>query len=171
MQISVWGRFSALGVLVAGVIFALDQLSKTWIVQMFWPEQGCDPFVNRCRYEVLPFMDFTMAWNTGISYGLLAGHGELGRWLLIVFSVVAVVGFFFWLAQAERKLLALSIGLIIGGAAGNLVDRLVYGAVADFVSLHSFGFYWYIFNVADVAIVAGAAGLLYEVIMAPTKSP
>ena len=171
MQISVWGRFSAFGLFVAGAIFVLDQLSKTWIVQVFWPAFGCDPFVDRCRYEVLPFMDFTMAWNTGISYGLLAGHGELGRWLLIVFSVVAVVGFFFWLAQAERKLLALSIGLIIGGAAGNLVDRLVYGAVADFVSLHSFGFYWYIFNVADVAIVAGAVGLLYEVIMAPTKSP
>ena len=171
MQVSVWGRFSALGLLVAGVIFVLDQLSKAWIVQLFWPAQGCNPFLDRCRYEVLPFLDFIIAWNTGISYGLLSGNGELGRWLLIGFSLAAVLGFFFWLAQADRRLLALSIGLIIGGAAGNVIDRLVYGAVADFVSLHGFGFYWYIFNVADIAIVAGAAGLLYEVILSPTKSP
>jgi len=170
---SVWGRFSALGVCIALVTLILDQLSKYWVLFHFWPANGCDPFKTahlfQCRVEILPFMDFTMAWNTGISYGLLAGHGNLGRWLLIIFSLLAIIGFCLWLAKAERRFLALSIGLIVGGAAGNLIDRVLYGAVADFVSLHGFGYYWYIFNVADVAIVAGAVGLLYEMVIVPTK--
>ena len=173
MKILVWGHYSAFGLLVAFVTFTLDQLSKYWIVHQFWPSHGCDPFnhakLYTCRFEVLPFMDFTMAWNTGISYGLLSGNGQLGWILLILFSLLAVLGFCVWLANVEYRLLALSIGLVIGGALGNVVDRVVYGAVADFVSLHGFGFYWYIFNIADVAIVAGAAGLLYELVIRPTK--
>lgn len=164
---SFWGRFTGYGLLVALVVFVLDFASKYWVVKIFWPENGCDPFnvaqASHCRVEILPFIDFTMAWNTGISYGLFAGNGGLGRHLLILFTVVAIIGFFIWLSRCSQKILALSIGLIMGGALGNGIDRVIYGAVADFVSLHGFGFYWYIFNVADVAIVAGAAGLLYEI--------
>ncbi len=170
---SIWGRFSALGLLIALVTLILDQASKYWVLYQFWPTHGCDPFEKtglfQCRVEILSFMDFTMAWNTGISYGLLANNGDLGRWLLIGFSVLAIIGFCVWLAKAEGRLLALSIGLIVGGAMGNVIDRVFYEAVADFVSLHGFGYYWYIFNVADVAIVAGALGLLYEMVIVPTK--
>ena len=169
------GPYVSVASLVAGIIFVADQLSKYWVVQLFWPARGCDPFnkvhLFECRAEIFPFMDFTMAWNTGISYGLLAQDSDLGRWLLTLFSIVAAIGFFVWLWRVEQRFLALAIGLIIGGALGNAVDRAVYGAVADFVSLHGFGYYWYIFNVADVAIVAGAAGLLYEMVIRPTKSP
>ena len=175
MTFSVWGRYSGFGLLIALITFLADQLSKYWIVQIFWPQTGCDPLnfakAHFCSYRVTPFMDFTMAWNTGISYGLLAQDSDWGRWLLTLFSIIAAIGFFVWLWRVEQRFLALAIGLIIGGALGNAVDRVVYGAVADFVSLHGFGYYWYIFNVADVAIVAGAAGLLYEMVLRPTKLP
>ncbi len=154
------------GLLLAAVTFLLDQLSKYWVVHLFWPGQGCEPLnkavAYKCHYVVTPFMDLTMAWNTGISYGLLANYGLTGQILLIAFSVLAVIGFTIWLSRSNSLLLAISIALVIGGAAGNAVDRVLYEAVADFVSLHAFGFFWYIFNLADVAIVAGAAGLMYD---------
>lgn len=161
------------GLILALVIFVLDQLSKYWVVHLFWPGQGCQPLEKaiayKCHYTVTPFMDLTMAWNTGISYGLLSDYGVTGRVLLIAFSLVAIIGFSIWLMRAQSLLLALSIGLVIGGAAGNAVDRVLYEAVADFVSLHAFGFYWYIFNLADVAIVAGAVGLLYDMVWGDRK--
>lgn len=160
-------RFLGLGLTVAGLIFLFDQASKYWIVQLFWPSQPqCEPLnwaeAYRCHYVVMPFVDLKMAWNTGISYGLFQQNGDLGRYLLIGFSILASIGFLIWLTRAKSLILALSLALIIGGALGNALDRLVYGAVADFVSLHAFGYYWYIFNLADAAIVAGAVGLGYE---------
>lgn len=160
------GAYFKSGLLLAAVIFILDQLSKYWVVHQFWPGQGCEPFYKaisyKCHYVVTPFMDLTMAWNTGISYGLFSDYGVTGQILLIAFSLLAVIGFTIWLFRAQSLLLAISIALVIGGALGNAVDRVLYDAVADFVSLHAFGFYWYIFNLADVAIVAGAAGLMYD---------
>lgn len=174
MALSVWGRYSGIGLLVALITFVADQLSKYWIVQIFWPQIGCDPLnfakAHLCQFTVTPFMDFTMAWNKGVSYGLLAQDSDLGRWALIGFSVVAMIGFFFWLAKSVNLILALGIGLIIGGAAGNAVDRVVYEAVADFVLLHAFGYNWYIFNIADVAIVFGAALLFYYLIFIEPKA-
>ena len=168
MALSVWGRYSGFGLLVALVTFVADQLSKYWIVQIFWPETGCEPLnfakAHFCTYTVMPFMDFTMAWNKGVSYGLFAQYSDFGRWLLIGFSIVAMIGFFWWLAKTLNSTLALGIGLIIGGAAGNALDRVIYEAVADFVLLHAFGYNWYIFNIADVAIVVGAALLFYYLI-------
>jgi signal peptidase II len=113
-----------------------------------------------------PFFDFVLTRNTGISYGLFQTQGELGQWLLLGFKAVAVVALWIWLARAGGRLSALSLGLIIGGAVGNAIDRLAYGWVADFVFFHVSGpnwrFNWYVFNLADVAIVAGVIGLLYE---------
>lgn len=162
------------GMVLALLTLVLDQLSKYWIVHHFWPGHGCDPLNKatafRCNFPVTSFMDLTMAWNTGISYGLLSDNGQTGRILLIAFSVVAVIGFTIWLLRSTSLLLAVSIGLVIGGAAGNAIDRVIYEAVADFVSLHAFGFYWYIFNLADAAIVAGAAGLLYDLLWSDRKN-
>ena len=87
---------------------------------------------------------------------------ELGRWGLILFAFAAAIALIVWLARTTSPLAAAAIGLIIGGAIGNAVDRILYGAVADFFSLHAFGFEWYVFNIADTAIVAGVVGLLYE---------
>lgn len=163
-----WGSL-----LLAALVALSDQVSKFWVVHQFWPARGCDPFdramLFNCRAEILPFMDFAMVWNRGISYGLLSSDGALGRYLLIGFTIAAVIGFTIWLLRARGFMLRFSIGLVIGGAIGNLVDRVLYGAVVDFVSLHGFGFYWYVFNIADVAIVAGAMGLVVHLLLAPTK--
>ncbi len=111
---------------------------------------------------ITPFFDLVLVWNQGISYGLLPQEGALGRWGLILFAFAASLALAVWLARLTAPLGAASIGLIIGGAIGNAIDRIAYGAVADFFSLHAFGYQWYVFNIADTAIVAGVVGLLYE---------
>jgi signal peptidase II len=100
--------------------------------------------------------------NTGVSYGLFLQNSRQGQWILAAFAGVAVLAMAVWLARGvTTRLVAASLGLIIGGAVSNAIDRVVLGGVADFFSLHAFGFYWYVFNIADVAIVAGVLGLLY----------
>ncbi len=124
-----------------------------------------------------PFLDLVLTWNTGISYGLFPQEGPFGQWVLLALKAIAVVLLWIWLARTTSRLTALSLGLIIGGAIGNAIDRLAYGAVVDFVLFHvttaSFNFNWYVFNLADVAIVAGVIGLLYETLSAtaPQKRP
>src|SRR3712207_4124698 len=103
-----------------------------------------------------------MIWNRGISYGLFQQNSELGRWVLIVVSILAAIGLSVWIRRTAARVLAVSLGLIVGGAVGNVIDRLVYGAVFDFIQIHWGEWSWYVFNVADAAIVAGVAGLLYD---------
>jgi len=154
-----WGPLSRLGLIVAAIIAVLDQLTKFWVLYVF-------DLPSRVRVPVGPFVDFVMAWNRGISYGWFQLEGPYGPWILVGITVVAVVFLWGWLARERSWLAALSIGLIIGGAIGNGIDRVLYGAVVDFVLLHaysgSWSFDWYVFNLADVAIVAGVAGLLYD---------
>ncbi len=113
-----------------------------------------------------PFFDLVLTRNTGISYGLFQTQGALGQGVLLAVKLLAVVLLWIWLSHARGRLAALSLGLIIGGAVGNAIDRLAYGWVADFVFFHvstaTWRFEWYVFNLADVAIVAGVIGLLYE---------
>ncbi|MES1155383.1 MAG: signal peptidase II [Pseudorhodoplanes sp.] len=145
--------------LIAVLACALDQASKLWLLFVY--DLGA-----RGAVKILPVLDFVLIWNTGISYGLLQQNGPLGQWALLAFKVIAVALLWIWLARAGSRLVALSLGLIIGGAIGNAIDRLVHGAVADFVLFHvhagSINFNWYVFNLADAAIVAGVAGLLYD---------
>ena len=124
-----------------------------------------------------PFFDFVLTRNPGISYGLFQTQSALGQWVLLAVKAVAVLLLWLWLTRAHGRLTALSLGLIIGGAVGNAIDRLAYGWVADFVFFHittaSWRFDWYVFNLADVAIVAGVIGLLYESLVGatPQKRP
>ena len=119
-----------------------------------------------------PFFDLVVTYNRGISYGLLPQEGELGRWALVVLSLAAAVLFTIWLLRSRSVIVVTALGLLIGGALGNALDRMAYGAVVDFVSLHAFGWRWYVFNLADAAIVAGVIGLLYDAITgSATKSP
>lgn len=152
------GPFTAFGIAIAVAIFAVDQASKLYLV--FVHDLDANPL------RLGPFFDFVLTRNYGISYGLLQMPGEAGQWLLVGFKAAAVLLLWAWLAKAADRLTALSLGLIIGGAAGNTVDRLLHGWVVDFVFFHVSGanwrFNWYVFNLADVAIVAGVAGLLYE---------
>lgn len=148
-----------LGVIVAVVTAAADQALKFWLLDSF-------DLAGRGRVALTPFLDLVLAWNTGISYGLFQGAGPLGQWALFGLKTIAVVLLAVWLARTGSRLSAVALGLIIGGAIGNALDRLVHGAVVDFVLFHittaTWTFNWYVFNLADVAIVAGVAGLLYE---------
>lgn len=150
-----WGPSSPLGLSIAGATLAADQLSKWWLLFVY-------DLAAKQTVTVMPFLDLVLVWNRGISYGLFQQQSALGQLALIVFAALATCALVVWLARTVSPIAAASQGLLIGGAIGNGIDRAVYGAVADFVSLHAFGFYWFIFNIADVAIVAGVAGLLYE---------
>jgi signal peptidase II len=155
----IYGPLTRFGFYVALIACALDQASKLYLLKVF------DLAANG-PVRLGPFFDFILTRNTGISYGLFQTQGALGQWVLLGFKVVAVVLLWVWLSRAKMRLTALSLGLIIGGAVGNAIDRLAYGWVADFVFFHvstaSWRFNWYVFNLADVAIVAGVIGLLYE---------
>jgi len=157
-----WGPLSRDGLTAALITALLDQASKLWLLYVY--ELG-----DRGRVTVLPFFDLVLVWNRGISYGLFQQDSALGQWALLGFKVLAAIFLWGWLARAENRLIAVSLGLIIGGAIGNAVDRFAHAAVVDFALLHlttaSFSFNWYVFNLADVAIVAGVAGLLYETLL------
>jgi signal peptidase II len=114
----------------------------------------------RGRVTVAPFLDLVLVWNTGVSYGLLAQRSDLGRWLLVALGVGGSILFAWWLRRARRPLQGLAFGLIVAGALSNALDRIVHGAVADFFLFHVGSFEWYVFNLADVWIVAGIVGLL-----------
>jgi len=154
-----WGPLSRDGITAALITAMLDQASKLWL--LFAYDLG-----SKGRVEILPFMDFALTWNKGISYGLFQQDGPFGQWALLILKAIAVILLWIWLARAGGRLTAIGLGLIIGGALGNGIDRMAYGAVADFVLLHvtteKFTFNWYVFNLADAAIVAGVVGLLYE---------
>ena len=159
---SLYGPLTALGMAAAGVAAALDQAVKLWLLF------GLD-LPSRGSIRLGPFIDLVLVWNTGISYGWFQQSGPLGQWTLLAVKAVAVALLWIWLARASSRLTALALGLIIGGAVGNAVDRIAYGAVVDFVLFHietaSWSFRWYVFNVADAAIVAGVAGLLYDSVL------
>lgn len=149
------GPLTPVGAGMAIVACLLDQALKYWLLFVF--DIGAKGTV-----VLAPVLDLVLVWNSGISYGLLQQTTATGRWILLGVKAVAVILLWGWLARTRSKLAAVSLGLIIGGALGNAIDRLSYGAVVDFVLFHIFGFNWYVFNLADAAIVAGVGGLLYE---------
>jgi signal peptidase II len=152
-------RFARLGIAVAAIVFVLDQALKLWVIVAF--DLGTKGVV-----KVAPGLDLVLTWNTGISYGLFQQDSPVGRWVLIAITAIAVVLLSLWLWRTQARLTAIALGLIIGGALGNAVDRLVFGAVADFILIYLAGadwrFDWYVFNLADATIVAGVIGLMYE---------
>ena len=146
------------GALLALLILGLDQASKLWLLFVY------DIELNG-NLALAPFANITLVWNRGISYGLFQQEDDLGRWALVLISFVAAVGFAIWLRKNPPKIVAWALGLVIGGAVGNGIDRFAYGAVVDFVHLHWGRFSWYVFNVADCAIVVGVALLLVDALL------
>jgi signal peptidase II len=145
------GRVAGFSVALLGVV--IDQAHKLFMLGPFGiKEKGHAPLT--------PFLDLVLVWNRGVSYGLLTQDSEVGRWLLVALGIVGTVLFSRWLWVTRGMLASLSLGLIIGGALSNVIDRLAYGAVADFFLFHVGGFEWYVFNLADAWIVAGAVGLV-----------
>jgi signal peptidase II len=154
---------------VAAAVVVVDQVSKVWFLGLGLSEGDSIP--------VLPIFRLSMVWNPGISFGLLQGHGQIGRWLLVLFGLAVVVGLAWWIRNAERLWGAVAIGLIMGGAIGNnLIDRVRLGMVADFLDFSGLGFKW-VFNVADSAINIGIALLLLDIFLStrqaatPPKTP
>lgn len=143
------------GLLWTLLTLAADQASKLYL--LFGYE-----LPMRHPLPLGPFFDLTVEWNRGISYGLFQQDGDAGRWALIGISLIAAAVLSFWMSRVKTKVLAVSLGMIVGGAIGNAIDRIAYGAVFDFIHFHIGTFSWYVFNVADAAIVAGVIGLLYD---------
>lgn len=158
-----------IGLVIAASALALDQASKAvFLYGLGWIESRTGASIQ--PIEVLPFLDFVMVWNEGISYGLLQATSDFERWILALFAM-GVIGFLIWWLRGVQDLrLAQAIGLIIGGAAGNVIDRIVYGAVADFFHLHAFGYSWYVFNIADVAVVLGVTVMGFDLVLSEWRA-
>jgi signal peptidase II len=160
-----WRDPTVWGGLVAGATFLLDQLTKIAFLlsvdrPLFTPP---GTFAAGPSIEILPVFSFTLVWNQGMSYGLLQAESALGRTLYVVFTLLIVPALAWWLARTRSLIVALALGLVIGGAVGNnLVDRIAYHAVVDFLHFHVGQFNWYVFNIADTAIVFGVLLLIYD---------
>lgn len=163
-QPGVAGNMLRTGLGVALATLIIDQLHKWWMISIYGIK------LEQERVHVLPFMDFVYVLNRGVSYGMFTQGSQTWQYILSAFAICVAVALALWLYKAHHtRLVAIGIGLIIGGAVGNAIDRLHLGGVADFIQLHAFGFYWYVFNVADVAIVAGVVALLYDSLIASRK--
>lgn len=169
-----------LGLILAAVVFLLDQASKFWVLdglafsppgclEGFLAHTGRDPGCGHIpllgpmlRNE--PVFSLTMVWNTGVSFGMFRASDGLGRWLLVALSFVISGVFLWWLRTATRRLQTVALGLVIGGALGNVIDRIRFGAVADFFDFSGLWFPW-VFNVADAGITIGAVLLMLDFLL------
>ncbi len=147
------------GIIAAIAVLVLDQASKLWLLFVF-------DLAHRGAVQVTPFFDLVLAWNVGISFGWFQNDSAVAQIALMIVKAVAVIVLAIWMARSRTVIATVALGLIIGGAIGNGIDRFAYGAVVDFALFHlQIGgkpFNWYVFNLADVAIVAGVAALLYD---------
>ncbi|WP_138380824.1 signal peptidase II [Luteithermobacter gelatinilyticus] len=143
------------GVALALAVFLIDRASKWWFLDIFrLPEKGV--------VEILPVFNVVMVWNRGVSFGLFSAESDTGRWALVALTSAIVLALLFWLKSVPSRLAMVAIGLVIGGALGNIYDRVVFGAVADFFQFHWGDWSFAIFNVADAFISTGAALLVWD---------
>jgi len=146
-------------VIAAIATLVVDQASKLWLLHVF-------DIGHRGTVKVTPFFDLVLAWNIGISFGWFQNDNPVAQASLMVIKALAVIALAIWMARSKTVVATVALGLIIGGAIGNAIDRFVYGAVVDFALFHlrigENTFNWYVFNLADVAIVAGVMALLYD---------
>jgi signal peptidase II len=149
-----------IGLIAAAIGLVADQGSKLFMLYA----AGFAHMPPGAAIPVLPFFNLVMVWNPGISYGLFPASSWLGTAVLVTVELVAVAGLTWWLWGSTSRALTAGFGLIIGGALGNLIDRLLYGKVADFFHFYGFGYDWYVFNIADLAITLGAVAIIYDVL-------
>lgn len=154
------------GLLTALIVLALDQASKWWVLEVLQL-----PLLR--QVVLLPVLSLTMVWNQGVTFGLLSGFGDWGYLVLTALSLIVVGVLAVWLRRTDHRLIAVAIGSIIGGAIGNVIDRLRFGAVVDFIHAHvdtPWGrLSWYVFNVADAAIVCGVMVLVLDNLLRKPK--
>ena len=142
------------GLVIAAVCTALDQASKWWLMGVL--ERAGGPI------ELLPFFNLVMVWNPGVSFGMFQSGNAWAPWILSALALVIVFVLVRWLGKAETRFIAAGLGFVIGGALGNVIDRMVWGKVADFFDVYIDTWHWPAFNIADAAIVIGAAILLLD---------
>ena len=148
-------RLTLLGAVTALVVLVADQVSKWWVVDVIHlPQVG--------QIVLLPVLNLTMVWNRGVTFGLLTSFGRSSYLLLAAVALAVVVALIVWLRRAESRVVAISLGAIVGGALANVIDRLRFGAVIDFIHAHVGAWSWYVFNLADAAIVCGVAALVID---------
>jgi len=152
-----------LGLGVAAVLLVLDQVSKWWIVEIVMQPPR--------TIGLAPFLNLVMTWNRGVSFGLFNNAWAYAPLAFVTLAVAVVALLLVWLRRSEGRLPALAIGMIVGGALGNVIDRLRYGAVADFLDFHLAGHHWPAFNVADAAITVGVALMLFDSLFMRRQSP
>ena len=155
-------RLRRFGIGMALAILVVDQISKWWILEVF-------DLPARVSVPLLPWLNLTMVWNRGITFGLLSADSSLGVVLLAGVALAVVTALAVWLWQAERMAVAVALGAVAGGAVGNVIDRIRFGAVVDFIHAHAWGWSWYVFNVADAAIVCGVGVLVLDSMLAGRK--
>ncbi len=167
-----------LGLPIAALVLLLDQFGKWWILALvFAPAEGltfatlidlmltADPALAQTSTrlaEITPFFDLVLAWNRGISFSLFRTESAAGPWILAGLSGVIALGLVIWLARTDRRLTAIAVGMVLGGALGNIVDRIRFGAVVDFLYFHWNDWYFPAFNLADTAITTGVALLVID---------
>jgi lipoprotein signal peptidase len=156
------GKFR-FGLVLAGLVLVLDQLTKWWVLEVI--------DLDRIgQVVVAPFFNLTMVWNRGVTFGLLGSDLWFKPLLLGGLALVIAALLLRWLARAESWRIAWGLGLVLGGAVGNVIDRARFGAVVDFVHLHAAGYHWYVFNLADSAIVCGVGLLLLDALIRPSAA-
>ena len=150
-----------LGYSLAALVFVLDQLSKYWVTSVL-------DLKTRGYIEVLPVFNLTWVENRGVSMGLLRADGEVERWLLVVVTLGIAVAVAWWIAREASRVDVAALGLVLGGALGNIVDRIRYGYVVDFFHAFWQDHHFYVFNVADAAITGGVLLLLLRALFTPS---
>lgn len=152
---------------LAGICFAVsliaDQITKQMVINAVGLQSQ---FIT----EVTDFFNLVLVWNRGISFGVFSNHPEYMPWILTASALMIMVALLVWLRKVTRWQTALALGLVLGGALGNVIDRIRFGAVVDFLDFHAMGYHWPAFNIADSVIFIGVAILLIETIVEPTKA-
>jgi signal peptidase II len=150
-------RLFGRGLATVAAVVVIDQIVKWWILQkIMLPPRAI---------EITPFFNLVLTWNRGVSFGMFNTDSPVNVWLLPLLAFAIVGMLLTWLLRAERPTIAIALGAIIGGAIGNLVDRIRFGAVADFLDFHLWGYHWPAFNVADSAITVGVAVLICDAVL------
>ncbi|MCA1749732.1 MAG: signal peptidase II [Parasphingopyxis sp.] len=159
-------RHAVFGYLIAAIILIADQISKFWIIDLIQlPRRG--------QIELLPILNFTWVENRGVSLGMLTASSDTQRWLLVALTAAIACGVAYWIWREKRRWDVFALGLVLGGALGNIGDRIRFGYVADFIDLHFGDFQpFLVFNVADAAITVGVVILVLRAfLLRDTKQP
>lgn len=151
-----------LGFALAALVVVLDQIGKWWVLDVIFDPPRTIPLT--------PFLNLVPVWNRGVSFGLFSAAPGWLPWLLAGFAVVIAAALAIWMLRVRDRLLATGLGLVIGGALGNVIDRFRFGAVVDFLDFHAASYHWPAFNVADSAITVGVGLLLLDALKSPSRT-